>query len=439
MKDSGIEWIGDIPEEWEVKRIQWGLTEVIKKNDPIKAENILSLTKDKGVIPYEDKGNLGNKSKANLADYKLAYRNSIVMNSMNVIIGSVGLSDYFGCVSPVYYVFKAEKNNDIRFFNYIFQMPVFQSILKKYANGILEIRLRVSSNDVLKRNIPFPNYKEQIKISNYLDKKTKQIEDVKNTINKEIENLENLENYKKSVITETVTKGLDKNVEMKDSGVEWIGEIPKHWKVIRIKNAAILKARIGWQGLKSDEFLDDSNLPYLVTGTDFKDGLVDWDNCVRISEKRFEMDKNIQIKENDLLITKDGTIGKLAIAKNCPDKASLNSGVFVMRNQGPYKYVDKYMYYLLQSEQFYLWFELNDAGNSTIRHLYQRDFYNFSFTYPEIKEQNQIVDYLDKKTKLIGDSIAIKQKQLETLEEYKKSLIYEYVTGKKEVNDGEET
>lgn len=436
MKDSGIEWIGDIPEEWEVKRIQWGLTEVIKKNDPIKAENILSLTKDKGVIPYEDKGNLGNKSKANLADYKLAYRNSIVMNSMNVIIGSVGLSDYFGCVSPVYYVFKAEKNNDIRFFNYIFQMPVFQSILKKYANGILEIRLRVSSNDVLKRNIPFPNYKEQIKISNYLDKKTKQIEDVKNTINKEIENLEN---YKKSVITETVTKGLDKNVEMKDSGVEWIGEIPKHWKVIRIKNAAILKARIGWQGLKSDEFLDDSNLPYLVTGTDFKDGLVDWDNCVRISEKRFEMDKNIQIKENDLLITKDGTIGKLAIAKNCPDKASLNSGVFVMRNQGPYKYVDKYMYYLLQSEQFYLWFELNDAGNSTIRHLYQRDFYNFSFTYPEIKEQNQIVDYLDKKTKLIGDSIAIKQKQLETLEEYKKSLIYEYVTGKKEVNDGEET
>lgn len=185
--------------------------------------------------------------------------------------------------------------------------------------------------------------------------------------------------------------------------------------------------------------MTEPNLPYLVTGTDFNNGLVDWDNCVRISEKRFEMDKNIQIKENDLLITKDGTIGKLAIAKNCPDKASLNSGVFVMRNQGPYKYVDKYMYYLLQSEQFYLWFELNDAGNSTIRHLYQRDFYNFSFTYPEIKEQNQIVDYLDKKTKLIDDSIAIKQKQLETLEEYKKSLIYEYVTGKKEVKDGEES
>lgn len=185
--------------------------------------------------------------------------------------------------------------------------------------------------------------------------------------------------------------------------------------------------------------MEDTGLPYLVTGTDFNNGFIDWANCVRISEKRFEMDKNIQIKENDLLITKDGTIGKLAIARNCPEKASLNSGVFVMRNQGPYKYIDKYMYYLLQSEQFYLWFELNDAGNSTIRHLYQKDFYNFSFTYPKLKEQEKIAKYLDKKCKLIDDSIAIKQKQLETLEEYKKSLIYEYVTGKKEVNDGEET
>lgn len=216
--------------------------------------------------------------------------------------------------------------------------------------------------------------------------------------------------------------------KMRSSGIEWIGEIPEDWEVIRVKNAALLKARIGWQGLRSDEFLYEPDLPLLVTGTDFAGGVVNWNNCVRISEKRFEMDKNIQVKENDLLITKDGTIGKLAIARNCPEKVSLNSGVFVIRNQGPYKYFDKYMYYLLQSEQFLLWFELNDTGNSTIRHLYQKDFYNFSFTYPPLEEQEKIADYLDKKTNQIEQIKTAVKQEIQTLEDYKKSVITEAVT-----------
>ena len=215
---------------------------------------------------------------------------------------------------------------------------------------------------------------------------------------------------------------------MKDSGIEWIGEIPEDWKVIRIKNAALLKARIGWQGLRSDEFLLDPDLPFLVTGTDFYNGIVDWESCVRISEKRYEMDKNIQIKENDLLITKDGTIGKLAIAIDCPSKATLNSGVFVMRNSGRYKYIVKYMFYLLQSDQFYLWFELNESGNSTIRHLYQKDFLNFSFTYPSVKEQEKISTFLDKKTMQIDDIKSTIIKEIESLENYKKSVITKAVT-----------
>lgn len=432
MKDSGIEWIGDIPEEWEVLPNKYLMKKLKLINKTYMGEEILSLTK-KGVIVR----NLseGGKLPSSFDGYQILKKGNLLfcLFDYDVTPRTVGKIDKDGISSPAYshYTMTSIAKRDYYYYFYL-----LLDFTKELLHLSKNLRSSFSEFEFGFIEAPVPSIDEQIKIANFLDKKTKQIEDVKNTINKEIENLEN---YKKSVITEAVTKGLDKNVEMKDSGIEWIGKIPKHWKVLRIKNAALLKARIGWQGLRSDEFMTEPNLPYLVTGTDFNNGLVDWDNCVRISEKRFEMDKNIQIKENDLLITKDGTIGKLAIAKNCPDKASLNSGVFVMRNQGPYKYVDKYMYYLLQSEQFYLWFELNDAGNSTIRHLYQRDFYNFSFTYPEIKEQNQIVDYLDKKTKLIDDSIAIKQKQLETLEEYKKSLIYEYVTGKKEVKDGEES
>lgn len=430
MKDSGIEWIGKIPEDWEVKRIQWGLTEIIKKNNPIKAENILSLTKDKGVIPYEDKGNLGNKSKTNLADYKLAYRNSIVMNSMNVIIGSVGLSDYFGCVSPVYYVFKAEKDNDIRFFNYIFQMPVFQSILKKYANGILEIRLRVSSNDVLKRNIPFPNYKEQIKISNYLDKKTKQIEDIKNKISKEIENLEN---YKKSMITEAVTKGLDKNVEMKDSGIEWIGEIPKHWEIIRLKYGLTEKMKYG----ASEEGVEFSEtLPRYIRITDIDQN----GNLKSTGKQSLPENKSVGyiLEDNTVLFARSGaTVGKTFLYKKEYGRSAY-AGYLIAAKTNNIILLGVWLYYFTFSDAYYNWTR-QMFSQSTIQNINAEKYSNMPLPITGISNQLKIIDYLNKKTKIIDDSIAIKQKQLETLEEYKKSLIYEYVTGKKEVKDGEES
>ena len=110
MKDSGIEWIGKIPANWTLRRLQWCLIEVTEKNDPIKTTQILSLTNKQGVLPYEDKGAQGNKAKENLAEYKLAYEDTLIVNSMNVIIGSVGISHYFGCVSPVYYVFKEKRS-----------------------------------------------------------------------------------------------------------------------------------------------------------------------------------------------------------------------------------------------------------------------------------------------------------------------------------------
>ena len=415
MKSSGIEWIGEIPEGWEIGKLKRFTTinsgEFLDKNEFVDNGNVKVIGAN---------GKIGSYNKSNL-------NQSAIVTGRVGTIGTLYIEKNVWITDNVLAVHVIE--GYLKFFYYYMHTLNFKEMSNTTAQPL------ITASKLSNINMAIPSVEEQRIISCFLDKKIKHIEEIKNSINKQIKALKN---YKKSVITEAVTKSLDKNVEMKDSGIEWIGETPKHWKVIRIKNAALLKARIGWQGLRSDEFLTDSGLPYLVTGTDFNNGYVDWDNCVRISEKRFEMDKNIQIKENDLLITKDGTIGKLAIARNCPNKASLNSGVFVMRNQGPYKYMDKYMYYLLQSEQFYLWFELNDAGNSTIRHLYQKDFYNFSFTYPELKEQEKIVSYLDKKTKLIDDSTSLKRKQLETLEEYKKSLIYEYVTGKKEVTDGEE-
>ena len=428
MKYSGIEWIGNVPDKWSLERLQWHLDEIKESNDPIKTTQVLSLTNKLGVIPYEEKGEQGNKPKENVNEYKVAYPNTIVANSMNILIGSVGKCDYFGCISPVYYVFKPKKDENIDFLNYIFQLTQFQKELRKFANGILEIRLRVSSNDILKRYIAFPTKEEQQKIVDFLNKKILEIDSL---IEIENQQIKKLKEYKQAVITEAVTRGLDINIPLKDSGVEWIGKIPEGWNTIKIKFTSWLKGRIGWDGLKSGEFIEEG--PYLITGTDFINGGINWDTCTHISEERFMEDELLHIYENDLLITKDGTIGKLAIVKNCPREVSLNGGVMIIRNTNKWKYLDKYLYCILSSEQLYLWYGLSQSGNSTIKHLYQGQFYDFEFTYPNLNEQKKISDYLDKKCVDIYKLIEIKKQKIDQLDEYKRSLIYEYVTGKKEV------
>ncbi|WP_228475576.1 restriction endonuclease subunit S [Streptococcus suis] len=202
LKDSGVDWIGQIPEGWNVDRLGFHIYEINEKNIPQKSDFILSLTNKDGVIPYEDKGNQGNNSKDNLLDYKLAYPDTIVANSMNILIGSVGYSNYFGCISPVYYVFKERLGTNLKFVNYIMATQLFQKELRKYANGILEIRLRVSSEDILKRFCAFPSLSDQDKIVSYLDKRTNQINQM---IAIKKEQIENINKQRQTLIYDYVT------------------------------------------------------------------------------------------------------------------------------------------------------------------------------------------------------------------------------------------
>lgn len=212
--------------------------------------------------------------------------------------------------------------------------------------------------------------------------------------------------------------------QMKASGIPWIGDIPSDWSVKRIKYLASLKGRIGWQGLTSDEYTDEG--PYLITGIDFKNGSIDWDSCVHISEKRWEEAPEIHITNGDLLITKDGTVGKVAIVDNLYEKASLNSGVLLIRTLPDYN--KRFLFWVIQSEEFWRWFRLKNAGNSTIIHLYQGDFAEFSYTFPHKAEQLAIADYLDTQCAKIDSIIADIEQQIDVLKQYKKSLITETVT-----------
>ncbi len=211
----------------------------------------------------------------------------------------------------------------------------------------------------------------------------------------------------------------------KDSGIEWIGDLPSNWQIKRIKHTTYVKGRIGWQGMRSDEFLESSD-SYVVTGTDFMKGLVKWDTCYQVPLERYEEDPFIQLREGDLLITKDGTIGKIAVVKDIPKIATLNSGVFLTRPLFD-SYVPEFMYWILYSEVFKTFYDYNKSG-STIQHLYQNVFNEFKFPLPTIKEQQAIVNYLDQKTTQIDDLSAKKKLLIQLLEEERVAVINQAVT-----------
>ena len=213
--------------------------------------------------------------------------------------------------------------------------------------------------------------------------------------------------------------------EMKDSGVEWIGQIPRTWKVGRIKYNYYLKGRIGWQGLKADEFIDHGPY-YLITGTDFDNGRIAWERCYRITEERFFEAPEIHVKTGDLLITKDGTVGKVAYIDSIPEKASLNSHLLIMRPLHK-EYDNRFLFWVIQSAVFEKYCGVSQNG-SIMASLSQEKMSDFSFPLPPEQEIEKLVSYLRKKCGAIDDIVAEAKATIEEYKKWKASVIFEAVT-----------
>lgn len=427
MKDSNVNWLNVIPCEWALSRIKYVLNERIEKNDPIKTKDILSLTAKQGVIPLSEKEGGGNKPKEDFTAYKLAYPNDIVINSMNILSGSVGVSKYFGCVSPVYYMLRPFNDNfDVRYFNYIFQTKVFQLSLFGLGNGILikesgngkfnTIRMRIPMEKFGNLLIPIPNEKEQQQIADFLDTKCSEIDATAEDIQKEIFLLED---YKKSVITEAVTKGLNPDAEMKDSVIEWIGEIPKDWEVHPVY--------VYFEEGKTKNYrMQEQNLLSLSYGRIIRKDINTNGGLLPASFNTYNV-----VETGDIII-------RPTDLQN--DKRSLRTGLVKEQGIITSAYIDlrpqdnvnsKYYHYLLHSYDIIKVFY--NMGNGVRQGLNFSEFAKLLLLEPTTVEQQQIADYLDTQCSEIDTLIADKKRQLDILADYKKSLIYEYVTGKKEV------
>ncbi len=420
MKDSGIEWIGEIPEEWEVVKLKY-ISEFYNgfsfdSNDLISDYTypVIRIGDiDKEIVDLNSK--LGIKENLGLSPYLIKDKD-ILLAMSGATVGKVGFVEKSG------ESYINQRVGIIRSSNPYF---VFYNLLTNNFLEYINIRAdgsaqpNISTKMIENFSIAYPKDGKTQKITNEIKRK---INSINNTINVIYNQLENLENYKKSLITEAVTKGLDKNVEMKDSGIEWIGEIPKHWEVVKGKYILNLLKRLVRD---TDEVI-----------TCFRDGEVTLRSNRREDGFTFS-DKEIGyqgINAGDLVVhCMDGFAGAIGIS----DSRGKGSPVLnVIDSSENKKYLMYYLRIMAYSDVF-----IALATGIRVRSVDLRwnKLANLFYPLPRNNEQNDIVEYLDKKTKLIDDSIAIKQKQLETLEEYKKSLIYEYVTGKKEVNDGEET
>lgn len=438
-KNTNIDWFGKIPEHWSTKALKrivitpvtdgpHETPELFDDGIPfISAEAIkndkIDFERKRGFISYEDNERFSKKYSPKINDIYIIKSGATTGN-----IAMVNNDTNFNIWSPLAVVRVNEKQVLPKFIFYFLKSKCFKtSIILGWSYGTQQ---NIGMNIIENLAVTIPPLVEQIPIVDFLDYKTSQID---NLVEEKEKLLDLLEEKRIVLITSAVTKGLNPNVKMKPISIPWIKEMPSHWKKNRIKFSSYVKGRVGWHGLNSDEFLYEGDY-YLVTGTDFIKKEIIWKTCYRITKERYDEDPYIHLQENDLLITKDGTIGKLAIVKNIPFKASVNSGVFVTR---PLKneYLTEYMYYLLSSYIFQEFINYNKTG-TTINHLYQEVFENFEYTYPEsLEEQKNIVDFLNEEIIMLDDITQEIINAIDKLKEYRTALITSAVTGKIDVRN----
>ncbi|EMF9585361.1 restriction endonuclease subunit S [Campylobacter upsaliensis] len=425
-KPSGIKWLGGgggkIPAHWEVKPLQAIFNQRNKQNNNLEFQTILSLVKDVGVIPYEEKGNVGNKAKDDLQGYKIARVNDLVLNKMNAVIGSLGVSKYNGLVSPIYLVlYTANPNYLITYYSYLFQIKSVQKFLRKFSYGIMEIRESIDYLEFKKMFLPVPPLQEQKEIAEFLDSKCEKIQ---NYIEKKQKLITLLQEKKQALINEVVTKGLNPNIEFKDSGIEYLGLIPHHWEVRRV--ATLGKFFKGSNISKND--LQDSGVCVVLYGDIYTKYEIKTKQFQSKIAENFAKDKT-QILCGDLLFSGSGEtkedIGK-CICYLGNEKAYVGGDVIVLRQMGQ---DSLFLSYVLNSDYIKYQKAVISKGEIII-HIYASNLRDLKIPLPPLHEQKEIAAFLDSKVAQINSAIEKTKKQIELIKEYKNTLINEAICGR---------
>lgn len=422
MKDSGVAWIGAVPSDFAISSI--GSLFTIKKDiagrEP---ETVLSITQT-GIKPKDLSSNEGQNA-SSYAHYQIVNVGDFAMNHMDLLTGWIDISKYEGVTSPDYRVFTLnDKEMSADYFLRVFQYYYTNRVFFGFGQGVATLgRWRLPAINFKKIDVPVPPILEQQRIVTAIDENVSKVDELIANVQTQIEKLKA---YKQSLITEVVTKGLDPTVPMKDSGVEWIGNIPAHWtanKIIRCFGVI----GSGTTPTSADDALFEGDINWIQSG--------DINGSV-LSETRFQITRHIVEETSALKVYSapfiviamyGASIGNLSISQI---DACTNQACCVL-SKPVNGLLLKYLFYAFKPAKDYLIWRADGGGQPNIS---QEKLKSLWIPIPPNEDQVVIVQHLNKKCGQIDYLIALKQSKIEKLEQYKRSLIYEYVTGKREVS-----
>ena len=411
MKDSGIEWIGEIPEGWEVVPVKRLCTMQAGKN--LTSEQIAP----EGTYPvYGGNGIRGFFSDYNcVGQFLTVGRQGALCGNVHKINGKVWATEHAVITAPSSYAI----------LDFLYYLLIGMDLNQYVSSTAAQPGLAVGTLLNLKTCYTCSTL-EQTQISNYLNAKCSEIDTMLSRTRSSIEEYKKL---KQAVITQAVTKGVRGEREMKNSKIEWVGNIPIDWNTIKLKYCTYIRARLGWKALKADEYVE-IGFPFL-SAFNIVNNTLQFTNLNYINQFRYDESPEIQLSNGDVLLVKDGAgIGKCAIVENMPMPSTVNGSIAVVSVTN--SLIPKYLYYYFLSKMFQQHIDLLKDGMG-VPHLFQSDLKEIKIAFPSKDEQKEIADYLDGKCAEIDKLIAKKEQLVKELENHKKSLIYEVVTGKREV------
>lgn len=420
-KDSGIAWIGEIPEHWKVKK---GKNLFKKEERPVRDnDEIVTCFRDGEVTLRSNRRIDGFTNAMKEVGYQGVRRGDLVIHNMDAFAGAIGVSDSDGKSTPVYSVCTPKNNVEanVYYYAYLLRSYALGGVIQSLAKGIRERSTDFRYKEFGDLYYQQPPIEEQQSIASYLDQKCGEIDKL---ITLQEEMITKLQSYKQSVITEAVTKGLDKNVPLKDSGIEWIGEIPDHWNICKLKNIFLLST--GTTPKDFDKISEGDNLINWYTPSDILDSCNDLFNSQRkLSEKVIYDNKIPLFPIGTLLYVGIGaSAGKVGYANENGYSNQQITGLIPLECYSRF-----YFYYLSALKD-----KIRDNAFFTTLPIINNTYLGQELIpYPPINEQQSIANYLDQKCSQIDELISIKQQKIEKLKDYKKSLIFECVTGKRKV------
>lgn len=417
MKDSGIKWIGEIPNGWAITKLGSHFKcRNVKVDD--KSYPPLSVTKF-GILPQME---TVAKSDAN-DNRKQVLVGDFVINSRSDRKQSCGVSELNGSVSLINTVlFQPNPSFDLNYVSYLLKNYGFAEEFYRWGHGIVSDLWTTRWQEMKDIDLPFPPLNQQKMIAAFLKEKVKIINSL---ISNETKQIEKLEEYKKAIITKTITKGLDPNTKMKDSGVQWIGEIPEDCNISKIK--AFYDVVLG-KMLQPNRLTEkDVLLPYLCAAS-IDDGII---KRIDLKEMWFSADEvsKFNLEQGDLLVVEGGDVGDSAIVSFSVNDVGFQNSLHRVRSLGGNLVFLRYYLYFLKSIGYFDFL----CNKATLAHLTKTKLENLPFILHSKGSQRKIAEYLDLKCLKIQNAISLKEAKIKKLQDYKKSLIYEYVTGKKAV------